>query len=52
MFWAIIFTIGAFLLSFLIGGGISIEFVKIIAIFVVGMTVVTAFKKMWDIFGE
>ena len=52
MFWAVVFAVAALLLSFLIGGGVSLGFIKVIAIFVVGMIVVTAFKKMWDVFGE
>ena len=50
--WFLIFAGGAVLLSVLIGGGISLEFIKVVAIFIIGMSVVTAFKKMWDIFKD
>ncbi len=50
MFWTLILIIGLVILSYLFGGGINIEFVKIMLMFVVGISVIIAFKKLWDNF--
>ena len=50
MIWIVLFVVGMVALSFLIGGVVNVAFLKLILIFAVGMMVVTAFAKMWEIF--
>ena len=50
LFWLIILIIGVVVLSYLFGGGINLEFVKIMLMFVVGILALTAIKRLWDNF--
>lgn len=50
--WIVVLIVAAVALSLLIGGGISMGFIKILAIFVVGSIALIALKKLWDIFNR
>lgn len=46
----IILVLGLIALSVIIGGGLNFEFLKLLLIFAVGVTVVLACKKLYDNF--
>lgn len=50
MIWLLVLVVGVVVLSYLFGGGINLEFIKIMLMFVVGILVLTALKRLWDEF--
>ena len=50
MIWLLVLVVGVVILSYLFGGGINLEFIKIMLMFVVGILVLTALKRLWDEF--
>ena len=51
MFWIVlILVIGVIALSFLVGGGLNIPFLKVVICFLVGIICLIMLKKLWDMF--
>lgn len=50
IFWILFLIIGLVVLSFMLSGGINLEFIKLIVIFVVGVFVLLAIKRIYDSF--
>ncbi len=50
MLWIIVLVLAAVALSMFIGGGLNLEFIKVLAMFIIGFVAVIALKKLWDLF--
>lgn len=50
MWWALILILGLVALSVIIGGGINTDFLLLLLIFLIGVVVAFAIKKLWDNF--